>query len=228
MADEGGLERSTRERWKDGARSAALGAAGYVPIVGPMLTELLDVAMPRIFERRVNTLLREVDARIGHLEVVSDETAATVLAIAAQAAITSDDEKIAYLADAVANAATGDEWVHDSAAILLRLVADLTATHLRVLDLLADPTAWITRTGVLLDERKVDGVYRFGATIAAAFENAGSPIPDTELVLNDLAGHGLFLPETTADGDATRPPYFGPSNVSALGHRLRDFITWGG
>ena len=49
-----------------------------------------------------------------------------------------------------------------------------------------------------------------------------------DLVLDDLSGHGLVLPETTADGDPNRVPYFGPTNVSALGHRLRLFVTWDG
>lgn len=219
---------SAGDRAKEGARAVTLGAAGALPIVGPMLTELLDVMLPRVFERRVTAFIQRLEARVGHLELTANETTATVFAIAAQAALTSDDAKIEYLANAVANAAKDDEWQHDTASILLRLVADLTATHMRVLDLLVDPSGWIAMNNVLLQEQTVNGAPSLAATLSLAFETSGSQIGDMELVLGDLEAHGL-LGDATADG-GTFPQglRISAENVTELGRRVHSFVTWDG
>lgn len=211
----------------DGIRPFVVAGAGA--ILGPLAGAGLDVLIPSLWRRRVDRLIAEIAARLDGIEAQMNDAAATSVAIAMRAAVTSDDVKIEYLANAVANTVASEQWKHDSAALLMRLVGDLTASHLRVLDLLADPSAWVERHDVLLHEIKVGDTYPWWASIEAAFDESGAPLHDAALILGDLEALGLLTTVGSGDHAGTdRPPEFNPDVVSDLGRRLRLFVTWNG
>jgi hypothetical protein len=211
----------------DRLRTVASAAIGMVPIIGPALSGALEIAWPEVWRARVNRLFAEIDGKVAKLETwrVEQESVATVAALAAQQAVASDDEKIIYLANAVANTARSEEWKHDAAAMLIRLVGELTATHIRVLRFLAAPEAWIKTSGVLLEQpERADG-YHLSDTVELAFERAGEPIADVILILHDLQARSLLSADKTGNAFVQQRPHsLDEHMVSALGHRLLLFV----
>ncbi|MCU1365541.1 MAG: hypothetical protein JWN39_1180 [Ilumatobacteraceae bacterium] len=222
---------SRRGRLVDATRAVGAGLVGAIPLVGSPVVGLIDAAWPTLWQRRVDELLRQIDARLSSVEAhkIERDEVITAVALAMRSAVVSDDEKISYLASAVANTADDSgAWQQDIVVVLMRLVDELTASHFRILDLLVDPSAWIARTGILLEQPPdEDGGYRLTSDIRLALETAGTPVGDIALILGDLESRGLL--NTGGIGDevsSAQPKSIGPALVSSLGRRVHRFVTW--
>ena len=120
----------------------------------------------------------DLEARLGDLDLERDVVLSTA-SIAAMDAATSDNDKIAKLADALANVTVNHTWAHDEAVTLMRHVSHLTASHLRVLEMLRDPEEWATRP-------TESGSYLLRDMIEDAFSQAGEPVVGLRTILQDL------------------------------------------
>jgi len=219
------------DRIVDHGRTIALAAAGAIPILGAAAAGALELAWPSRWQNRVERLLYRVQPLLDGINAsaLERDDVATAVALALRSAVVSTDDKITYLANAVANVAKHpDIWEHDTVVILMRTVDQLTATHFRVLDLLVDPTGWITRTGVLLDQQPgYDNLYRLTDDITRALQQAGIASGDTALVLGDLEALGLLnaVGFGAPEAGTPRPSPLSPELVTTLGHRVHLFVT---
>jgi hypothetical protein len=213
------------------ARAATVGVVGVVPFVGSPISALVEASWPSLWQRRAERLLSEIDHRVAFLETarLQRDEVVTAVAMAVRSAVVSDEAKIAYLAAAVANTATDPhQWKHDIVVVLMRIVDELTASHFRVLDLLVDPSAWIARTGVLLEQHSGnDGGFRLADDFERALRAAGQPIDDIALLLNDLESRGVLNSVGLGnESPSSTPKSIHPDLVSVLGHRVHSFVTW--
>lgn len=217
----------------DRIRALTLGAVGIVPGAGPMVSSILGELWTAPLQRRQERLFEEFARRISTLEVaLSDsalvrESVVTAAWIAGRDAYTSDDAKIAYLASALANVAANPMWAHDEAATLLRLISQLTASHLRVLALLQDPDGWATRNNVKIRAiAGTDGSYRQRDMIADAFSQLGHDVDGLTTILQDLESKGFLSTIGLAEENARDAAIRLTSMTSDLGNRLVEFVTW--
>jgi hypothetical protein len=68
----------------------------------------------------------------------------------------------------------------------MRHVGQLTASHIRVLELLRDPDAWAARHDVAYKAIERNGVYFIRHMIADAFQQLGHDEIEMQIVLQDL------------------------------------------
>jgi hypothetical protein len=215
----------------DVGRTLLIAGFGVIPVFGAVLQGVLDVSLPSPYERRVRRLLVELVKRVGRLQVEMCELGerpafVSALALSAQDALTSDDDKINYLADALANVAARPDWLHDEVVTLMRHVGQLTASHIRVLELLRDPDVWAERQAVTYRAILRDGAYFQRDVIADAFEQLGHQRVEVQIVLQDLESRGLLNVIGLAEEDPhdALPHLVGLS--STLGNRIVDFVSW--
>ncbi len=199
-------------------RAAAAGAAGAV------VATAIDKVRPSPYRRRVDrfvvSLLRRVRTleewrgrAITEAEVLREEVL-TVAAMAESQVRASDDAKLDYLANAVVNVIADEALPHDVIATLMSVATDLTATHLRILELLDDPDDWASRTGNSLEPVLESGKYRVDLQLAQALgldPEDQEQVAGVMLVVADLEARGLTA--TIGLGEPIASP--APTDLSA-------------
>lgn len=217
----------------DRLRGVVLGGVGSVPFGGSLASAIFAEMWRAPLQRRVDSLFEEFAQRIVQLErALSDadllrESVLTATSIAARDAIMSDDEKIGYLASALSNVASSAAWTHDEAATLLRLVSQLTASHLRVLELLQDPPGWAAKHRVEL--RAVpgdDGTFRQRDIITDAFAQLGQGVGGLCTILQDLESKGFLNTLGLAEEEPREAAIRLSEMTSELGDLIIRFVTW--
>lgn len=204
---------SVPEREKsDHARELLIAAVGGVPWAGPMISYGLGQLWQSGHEQRIarfieslNSRLADLEAKIGEIDTTSDAILSSA-SIVAQSVATSDDEKIAYLANALANVIADPDMSHDSAAVQIRLVSELTATHIRVLEVALDPEAWEQKTGNSTLPKERDGAFFVYDNFASALATPEEEVDDLRLILQDLEARGLLNSMGFANPKPTTEP----------------------
>lgn len=153
----------------------------------------LNTLLPSVIERRSLHFAEKTVERIALLEVElrklqQDMAAASLLQGAMAAARSASDAHLDYLANATARAATTeDEKDDDYAMMLLRLVGDVTATHIRVLQILDDPACALAsarKTGQW-QYRSPDG-FVYAELVALVAPDLATDPTQLRAVLGDL------------------------------------------
>ena len=216
----------------DRIRSVVLGGVGSVPLAGNALAAIVgEIWAPTIY-KRMERCWEEIVTRIAQLEDalnderLNSEAVTSAIAIASREATYSDDEKIHYLANAVANVVADDTWEHDVAATLLRFVGDLTASHLRVLAMLNDPEAWQATHGIKIQPVERDGAYFMRDMISDAFGRLGIDVDGLQIILQDLESRGLLNSIGFADETPSTFARELKERTSELGRVIVRFVTW--
>ena len=177
-------------------------------------------AIEKRMDEFLNLLVAELDRHDGRIEdlerlVQRDLAISAGVAGVRAAARTSDEDKLRYLAAAVARVTVDPVWDAraDFALLLLQIAADLTATHVRVLSRFASPEWPGTLKAVQDHEITMDVALRRG-------------FPDDDFVsvqamISDLASRNLLVNRSTFFGLST----LHPEKVSDLGLTFLDFIA---
>lgn len=136
----------------DVAHAAVKATVGSVPYVGSAAAEAFQLIFGPPIEKRRNEWMEDVAEAIRNLEAagktVAEDLASNPAFIdtmmqASQAAVrTSQQEKRKALRNAVVNSALPDAPDETRQQIFINFVDTLTAWHLRILRLFADPRAW--------------------------------------------------------------------------------------
>lgn len=145
------------------------------------------------------------------------------------AARSASDEHLRYLANATARAITTDESRSaDHAMLLLRISGDLSASHIRLLDMYDDPEGFGTKVGAKFEWTVTDGEYPL------------MQVPqklDPELAKDEAFVHALYRDlerlNLLGDDDAMHVVFDGgsagpvrPSDLSStLGRELLAFVS---
>lgn len=225
--------------WVDRIRTAILGGVGTVPVAGSALSALVDLIWKPTYEKRMDgflaTLVEELDKlsqRVEHLDelVQRDVVISVSLEAVAAAGRTHDELKHRFLANAVARVTVDPEWDAraDFALILTRLVAELTTTHILILEFFADPVVWQELRGrVLKVEPNREGRFQFRALLAQAFGDLAIDDAIIRAVLVDLEGRGLLSAMGTGEEGASVSSHeqLMEPLVSQLGRSLLTFIS---
>lgn len=133
-----------RGRWVDRVRALVIGGLGVVPGGGSAAAALVDILWRPALEKRVEEFLTafaskldDLEPRVANLETLLMRDVAVSAGIAGTRAAfrAHDREKIGYLANSVARITIDPSWDTraDYGMLLLQLVDDISATHIRVL-----------------------------------------------------------------------------------------------
>lgn len=240
------LTTSRGERFRDAMRAALPAAFSPIDMVVPgagaglsfATAAVIDYVWSPAAQRRVTSYLQHhLVPRIDALEdqvhdLVERLNAPIVVDVGMQtvraAGFTSDDSKHAVLAAAVVTVVADPTWDArgDHALMLTRLVAELTATEVRVLALLADPLGWQQRHHPLAVAPAGDGRFLMSALVLAAFPDLADHPQVVYAALNGLESRQLTSMIGAADPDSSAPSLaalFEPA-VSTLGSQLLEFI----
>lgn len=222
----------------DSYRKVALALVGAIPVAGSAVSVIVEHYWKAAYEKRLErfiAVLQErlisIEGRVDVLEALQRDVVQTVsFDVAVAAARTGEDAKHRYLASAVVTVMRDTSWDTraDLASILTRLAGELTATHVRVLDLLADPLNWQRRHSFILElEPNTQGRINFRAMIIRAFPDLDNDVSTLSAVLHDLESRGLLNVIGVGDADASLPDQeaaLAPM-TSELGATFHAFIT---
>jgi hypothetical protein len=133
---------------------------------GSAVVQLINHFVPTAFERRSQEFYERVAQSIYELRATTRDLnewlAVAALAQGTLSAMRSASElHLEYLANATARAmTTAEEREADHAMLLLRIAGDISATHIRLLDMYADPHAVAAKVGKDFEWiRAEDGTY---------------------------------------------------------------------
>ncbi len=199
---------------------------------------LLNVFLPTALERRTRDFHEQVAGRIASLTTTTLDLRSELderLAVAAlaqgtlSAARSASEEHLGYLANATARAfSTTDERSADHAMLLLRLAGDISATHLRLLDMYADPHAYARRTGKRFEWTRDDhGQYPLIQVPAVLDPQLAADHSFVNALFRDLEKLGLVgdddpMSRIEDGGSVDNPP---PDEVTRLGLELLAFVA---
>jgi hypothetical protein len=148
MSDERAPIAPTGESARDYAHRAVRVGLGFIPVLGAVAAEIFDIAISTPAERRRDRWIIDVTEALAELaesqdglleRLGSDERFTTIVLQASSAAVrTHEEEKLCALRNAVLNAALAPSIHETEQQLFIQLVNDLTAWHLRVLQLFAD------------------------------------------------------------------------------------------
>ena len=110
----------------------ARGAAGLVPIVGPLLAEIIGVTIPEQRSDRIAKFVRKLDCRLKAVEeclleskLNDDDFTDLIEEGIRQAARSLSDERRSYIANIVANGLTSDAIDSSESKHLLRILGEI-------------------------------------------------------------------------------------------------------
>ena len=116
----------------DYAAALARGVAGLVPVVGPVLAEMIGMTIPRQRIDRVAKLALELDRRMQEVEEclmaakLNDEEFIDLIEEGVRQATRSlSDERRAYIANIIVNSLASDDIEHNESKHLLRILDEI-------------------------------------------------------------------------------------------------------
>lgn len=207
-----------------------------LPVVGGSAAELLGLVLSPVVERRRDAFYGELGRRLLRLEEVRGQLAAladevgqqresftTTALHAIQIALrTHQREKLRALQNAVLNAATGSTPSDDLQLVFLSLIDQFSPWHLRLLEFLDEPAAWMQRHGrPLTPNRSLDGV----TLVDYAFPELNVRESSTHVFLDQLATQGLLHDAWNVTSNYTALGTRGASRTSDLGKQFLAFFT---
>lgn len=146
-----------RRSGADIAHSIVQAGVGAVPVLGSLLTEIIEVSWQPRLERRRAEWLSSLGARLESLaqevtdvrdRVESDEFLEVFIEAARAAQATHEEEKRDALRNAVINTALEVEESQAWRLIFVNRLADLQPAHLHLLSFLADPRGGLEERGI--------------------------------------------------------------------------------
>lgn len=218
----------------DAARTASLAAAAMIPVVGGAAAVMLAEVWQSTYQRRVERLVEEIGERLSQVEAdlqlaAQRDEVATAAAIAIRYAPAAIDEKLSYLANAVANVATDESLSNDVATTLVTLVGETSATQIDILSIIDDPNRWESKTGRKVEAVERDGLFFDNLAVCQALGvdvNDYSAVEDVEMLITDIEAKDLIT--TSGLGAPAGSSSFKPfeHHLSNLGERLLRFVRW--
>jgi hypothetical protein len=213
----------------DRLRSLVLGAVGSVPVAGSVVSAVVAEIWQSPIQERVQAFLLQLEQRVDLLESTTEEigrdAVLTAVVMGAREALAADAAKVRLLAQAVANVIGDQSWQHDETATLMRMIGDLTATHIKVLDLLNDPARWESRTGIRLAPVARDRAYFQRDMISAALGDPEASDVALQVILQDLESLGFLNSVGLADENPSEAARDLMAYPSPVGKRLIEFVT---
>jgi hypothetical protein len=196
-----------------------------VPIVGPVATLIFGQFFAPAFQRRRDDWFRELaddfdkqfpGGQFDWAAASQDEGFVSAVFSATQAAIRdSSEEKRRYLRNALLRVAAGKGPSPDQQATFFRIVEDLTASHVRLLD-------FFWRATQLLTEKVGRNTQPYGSFLRVLQEVDPDLARQTEFVemmVRDLQGRGLIKTNTI------NTPYPQGSQATNIGIQFLTFLT---
>ena len=173
---------------------------GSLPVVGNAAVELFNSVVTPPLERRRDEWRKSVGERLERLEIEkrlnleklgeNDEFIDAVLKATQAAMRTSHEEKLEALRNAVVNTALSTPIRESLQQIFIQWVDELTADHIRFLELFRDPPGWFSRHG------KTPPQFAISSSLSQLLEHA---LPDIakdrqyyNLIAADLEAKRLF------------------------------------
>lgn len=195
------------------------GSVGMIPVAGSPLAVAFSLAMGWAYNRRMQVWFEEVANAISDLQdsptidfasLAEDEDFVDVVVAASKAAQgTRHEEKLHALRNAVVNSLTEEAPSEELRLRFIRLLADMTPTHMSLLAFLDDPPGWYDNHA--LDRPKLYAAGK-AAIIQPAFPAMAADSDLMNRLLVDLASWGFtsqsFSGVMTAQGvwaSATSP-----------------------
>jgi hypothetical protein len=195
---------------------------------------LLKQFLPTALERRTQEFLKLVAQRISELTETTrdlDErlAAATLAQGTLSAARSATEEHLEYLANATARAMlTSDEREADHAMLLLRIAGDISASHVRLLEMYADPQKFGAKIGKSFEwVQDKHGIYPLNQVPDSLDPEFAANPSFVRAVYGDLDRLGLIGDDSdesmdrVIDGGSGDPP---TNMVTTLGRELLAFV----
>ncbi|GAA4623639.1 hypothetical protein [Cellulomonas oligotrophica] len=206
-------------------------AAAVIPFAGGAVVEAFTFATQRGYQRRFHEWMAEVSDAINRLvlephgqdwaSLETNEGFLDAIAHATRSATqTSSQEKRAALRAAVVNAALRPDLPADRTAILLDLLDTLTASHLRLLALFADPHRWLVEHST--DASSTGASDNRTVLVEMAYPEIAADPPLMNKLIADLDTHKLVT--INLDSFMTESGTFAPK-LQPLGTELLELIT---
>jgi hypothetical protein len=228
-----------KENWIDIARRAVKGGAGAIPFAGGVATEFVDALWKSPYQKKMDLFFVDLATRLLRLEGqvadiddrLQDPLVMSLgLAAAREAGATASATKRTYLANALLNVIEDRNlWNgrEDFANILMRLVVELTPTHVRLLELFTDPQSWGERHSVNFKATlsESNGRWLLRDLSATAFPELDQTAIGA--ALGDLESRHLLGAMAISGADSSTPTFdeLIAGIPSDLGRALLDFIT---
>jgi hypothetical protein len=128
---------------------------GALPVIGPGMTELINVVIPNsAFNRLVDFTidlrgdLTRLEGRVNQDYLRTDAAAFMVRGIVTQVRDNYQKEKLDALRGAFLNSVITSSRDDERKEFYLNLLEGMTMLHLRILSLCADPTSFVDRRGI--------------------------------------------------------------------------------
>lgn len=213
----------------DRAHSVVRAGLSSLPVVGGAATELfMALVAPPLEKRRgewmesVGQTLQELaDVQAIDLDSLRDdpEFIDTMLQAANAALRTSQAEKRTALRNAVVNSALPGAPEMDLRSVFLRLVNDLSPTHLRIMKISNDPLPALEESGALASFSRRGGTVSFSQVVEGALSDLiGTPWA--------LFGRHLTTEGLLEDSDSHRDSLYAAllPYTTQLGRQFLDFV----
>jgi hypothetical protein len=216
----------------DYVREAGRAAVSAIPVVGGPLQVAFENVFGSPIEKRKQEWLEELanafeelQARVKELtpeRLVENEAFVTVVMQASQVAIRNHQEvKREALRNAVMNSALPNSPNEDEQLTFLRLIDQLTPSHLRLLSVLNDPVHWMQKNGVQNPGWGAGGV---STVIEHCLPDLRGQRDTYDQLVRDLQADGLI-----GQGQFVHVTMTGrgmlESKTTARGKRFIDFIS---
>lgn len=241
MKDPKDLPSPPRATAGDTLHAVVRAGIGAVPLVGGPTLELLARLFKSPLERRRESWFEEVHAAIADLQtrgvdvsaLKDDDDFCNLVVDATEAAMrTHRDEKRQALHNVITNAGLRGTAGETKSRIFLRLIDELDVHHLLLLQLLADPTAFLKARGVPFPrpagdpytERDALTTHQSPRSLLSIVNNLlGDVLPDDlrDIAFDDLVRRGMVDRETKFGTLC----FAGKTLVSPLGCEFVRFIT---
>jgi hypothetical protein len=195
---------------------------------------LLNQFLPLALERRIQEFHERVVQKIYQLtdttRVLDERLAEAALAQGALAAARSaTEEHLEHLANATAHAmTTSDEREADHAMLLLRIAGDISASHVRLLEMYADPQDFAAKIGKTFEWVKDEhGIYPLDQVPDSLDPEFAANPSFVRALYGDLDRLGLIGDDSDESMDKVIDSGSGdpPTNmVTTLGRELLAFV----
>ena len=232
-------KRATCSRGGHGRTPAAsltttLSSAGQPTPSRHVAPALLNQFLPLALERRIQEFHERVVQKIYQLtdttRVLDERLAEAALAQGALAAARSaTEEHLEHLANATAHAmTTSDEREADHAMLLLRIAGDISASHVRLLEMYADPQDFAAKIGKTFEWVKDEhGIYPLDQVPDSLDPEFAANPSFVRALYGDLDRLGLIGDDSDESMDKVIDSGSGdpPTNmVTTLGRELLAFV----
>ena len=215
----------------DVAHAIAKAGISAIPIAGAPAAEIFALVVTPPYERRrdewvesIGNGLKELAEKVEGFqieELSNNETFITTITHASQIAVKHHQkEKLESLRNAVLNAALPNAPEEDVQLMFLNYVDTFTLWQLMILNCLANPLSWVSKTGVTFNK---DEPLYVSQLIEGAFPQLRSRTRLYQLWVDDLYSKGLIDIHTRST-DLYRNELLSP-HATELGKVFLDFIS---